>query len=173
LSRSARPFSPAGEPSTGIPGSAQILQWRYSLSPPCLGDDSSVQIKVNRVDGTADADGDTPLLWVLRDILDGTPVFRGTRVPIRSLFDYLQGGETLDEVPAAIPAGAARAGCSTARSRMPIGLDRCVCFLTSSFRWTFPWSSAVMWSIRLSLAAGPGSTSRYHLGEKFLSLTIL
>ena len=31
------------------------------------------------------------------EILDGTPVFRGTRVPIRSLFDYLEGGETLDE----------------------------------------------------------------------------
>jgi uncharacterized protein (DUF433 family) len=31
------------------------------------------------------------------DILGGTPVFHGTRVPIRSLFDYLEGGETLDE----------------------------------------------------------------------------
>jgi uncharacterized protein (DUF433 family) len=31
------------------------------------------------------------------EILGGTPVFRGTRVPIRSLFDYLEGGETLDE----------------------------------------------------------------------------
>ena len=32
-----------------------------------------------------------------RDILGGTPVFRGTRVPIQTLFDYLEGGETLDE----------------------------------------------------------------------------
>ena len=31
------------------------------------------------------------------EILGGTPVFRGTRVPLRSLFDYLEGGETLDE----------------------------------------------------------------------------
>jgi uncharacterized protein (DUF433 family) len=31
------------------------------------------------------------------DILDGTPVFLGTRVPVQSLFDYLEGGETLDE----------------------------------------------------------------------------
>ena len=31
------------------------------------------------------------------DILGGTPVFRGTRVPIRNLFDYLEGGETLDD----------------------------------------------------------------------------
>jgi uncharacterized protein (DUF433 family) len=31
------------------------------------------------------------------DILGGTPVFVGTRVPIQSLFDYLEGGETLQE----------------------------------------------------------------------------
>ena len=30
-------------------------------------------------------------------VLEGTPVFVGTRVPIQSLFDYLEGGETLDE----------------------------------------------------------------------------
>ncbi len=31
------------------------------------------------------------------EILGGTPVFVGTRVPVKSLFDYLEGGETLDE----------------------------------------------------------------------------
>ena len=31
------------------------------------------------------------------EILGGTPVFVGTRVPAKSLFDYLEGGETLDE----------------------------------------------------------------------------
>ena len=31
------------------------------------------------------------------DILGGTPVFVGTRVPVQSLFDYLEGGDTLDE----------------------------------------------------------------------------
>ncbi len=31
------------------------------------------------------------------EILGGTPVFTGTRVPVKSLFDYLEGGETLDE----------------------------------------------------------------------------
>lgn len=36
---------------------------------------------------------------VVRDahILSGTPVFAGTRVPIRNLLDYLEGGYTLDE----------------------------------------------------------------------------
>jgi uncharacterized protein (DUF433 family) len=32
-----------------------------------------------------------------RDILGGTPVFRGTRVPVQTLFDYLEGGETLED----------------------------------------------------------------------------
>ena len=31
------------------------------------------------------------------EILGGVPVFTGTRVPVRSLFDYLEGGESLDE----------------------------------------------------------------------------
>ena len=31
------------------------------------------------------------------DILGGTPVFVGTRVPVQSLFDYLEGGDTLGE----------------------------------------------------------------------------
>lgn len=31
------------------------------------------------------------------EILGGTPVFRGTRVPFQALLDYLEGGQTLDE----------------------------------------------------------------------------
>jgi uncharacterized protein (DUF433 family) len=31
------------------------------------------------------------------NILGGTPVFRGTRVPFQSLLDYLEGGHTLEE----------------------------------------------------------------------------
>lgn len=31
------------------------------------------------------------------EILGGTLVFVGTRVPVQSLFDYIEGGETLDE----------------------------------------------------------------------------
>lgn len=31
------------------------------------------------------------------EILGGTPVFVGTRVQVQSLFDYLEGGETMDE----------------------------------------------------------------------------
>lgn len=32
-----------------------------------------------------------------RDILGGTPVFHGTRVPVQALLDYLEGGQTIDE----------------------------------------------------------------------------
>jgi uncharacterized protein (DUF433 family) len=41
----------------------------------------------------------TPVNVIVKDpnILGGTPVFRGTRVPIRTLFDYLEGGETLED----------------------------------------------------------------------------
>ena len=31
------------------------------------------------------------------DVLGGTPVFRGTRVPFQALLDYLEGGQTLDD----------------------------------------------------------------------------
>jgi uncharacterized protein (DUF433 family) len=31
------------------------------------------------------------------EILGGTPVFVGTRVPLQTLFDYIEGGETLDD----------------------------------------------------------------------------
>ncbi len=31
------------------------------------------------------------------EIMGGTPVFNGTRVPIKTLFDYLEGGDTLAE----------------------------------------------------------------------------
>lgn len=31
------------------------------------------------------------------EVLGGTAVFRGTRVPFQALLDYLEGGQTLDE----------------------------------------------------------------------------
>lgn len=40
-----------------------------------------------------------PIQLIVKDpeILGGTPVFRGTRVPFQALLDYLEGGQTLDE----------------------------------------------------------------------------
>ena len=37
------------------------------------------------------------------EILGGTPVFTGTRVPIQNLVDYLEGGESIDQFLAGFP----------------------------------------------------------------------
>jgi uncharacterized protein (DUF433 family) len=36
------------------------------------------------------------IITVNPEILGNQPVFKGTRVPVESLFDYLESGETLD-----------------------------------------------------------------------------
>jgi uncharacterized protein (DUF433 family) len=38
----------------------------------------------------------TKVINIDSGILGGTPVFNGTRVPIKNLFDYLETGETID-----------------------------------------------------------------------------
>ena len=38
------------------------------------------------------------------DILGGTPVFTGTRVPVQTLIDYLEAGDRLDDFLDAFPA---------------------------------------------------------------------
>ena len=37
------------------------------------------------------------------EIMGGTPVFIGTRVPFRALIDYLEGGHSLDEFLSSFP----------------------------------------------------------------------
>jgi uncharacterized protein (DUF433 family) len=39
----------------------------------------------------------SPVFHTDPDILSGTPVFVGTRVPVRTLLDYLEAGDPLDE----------------------------------------------------------------------------
>ena len=39
----------------------------------------------------------SPLILVSPEFLSGAPVFNGTRVPIQALFDYIEGGDPLDE----------------------------------------------------------------------------
>jgi uncharacterized protein (DUF433 family) len=62
-----------------------------------------------------------PLDIIVRDldVLGGTPVFRGTRVPFQALLDYLEGGQTLDEFLDDFPTvtkGAAVAALELAKS---------------------------------------------------------
>jgi uncharacterized protein (DUF433 family) len=37
------------------------------------------------------------------EVLGGTPVFRGTRVPVQTLIDYLEAGDRLDDFLADYP----------------------------------------------------------------------
>jgi len=43
------------------------------------------------------------LIAVDPDILGGTPVFKGTRVPIKTLFEYLENDYSLDEFLVCFP----------------------------------------------------------------------
>ena len=38
-----------------------------------------------------------PVIVIDPDIMNGTPCFRGTRVPFKNLIDYLEGGHSLGE----------------------------------------------------------------------------
>ena len=38
-----------------------------------------------------------PLITSTPEILGGTPVFNGTRVPVQTLIEYLEGGQSIDE----------------------------------------------------------------------------
>jgi len=37
------------------------------------------------------------MISVSPDIMSGTPVFTGTRVPVQTLLDYLKAGESIDD----------------------------------------------------------------------------
>ncbi|MBE9139767.1 DUF433 domain-containing protein [Nodosilinea sp. LEGE 07088] len=40
---------------------------------------------------------DTAIISTSPEVMGGTPVFAGTRVPITTLFDYLKAGESVDD----------------------------------------------------------------------------
>jgi uncharacterized protein (DUF433 family) len=42
-------------------------------------------------------------IWIDPARMSGTPCFRGTRVPVQSLIDFLEGGETIDQFLALYP----------------------------------------------------------------------
>lgn len=37
------------------------------------------------------------------ELMHGAPVFRGTRVPVKTMFDYLENGESLDDFLVGFP----------------------------------------------------------------------
>ena len=44
-----------------------------------------------------------PVITRSTDVMGGTAVFYGTRVPVQTLLDYLEGGETIDDFLAGFP----------------------------------------------------------------------
>jgi len=60
------------------------------------------------------------------DILGGTPVFAGTRVPVRNLLDVLASGDTIDDFLADFP--------SVSRAQAVAAIDLAREALTSSAR---------------------------------------
>ena len=51
------------------------------------------------------------LITVDPDILGGAPVFKGTRVPVRTLFEYLENNYTLDEFLECFPSVTRQQAC--------------------------------------------------------------
>jgi uncharacterized protein (DUF433 family) len=45
----------------------------------------------------------TPVFSCDPDVMGGTPVFAGTRVPIQTLLDYLETGDSIDDFLAGFP----------------------------------------------------------------------
>lgn len=37
------------------------------------------------------------IVWINKQRMSGAPCFSGTRVPVKTLFDYVEGGEPLEE----------------------------------------------------------------------------
>lgn len=49
------------------------------------------------------------------DVLGGELVFAGTRVPVKSLFDHLEGGDSIEDFLNGFPSGAPGASDGSAR----------------------------------------------------------
>ena len=45
----------------------------------------------------------TPTVTTSGELMGGTPVFTGSRVPVQTLLDYLEAGESIDEFLAGFP----------------------------------------------------------------------
>ena len=55
------------------------------------------------MDGTIEVTMQEPVIVIDPEVMNGTPCFRGTRVPFKNLIDYLEGGHSLSEFLAQFP----------------------------------------------------------------------
>ena len=59
---------------------------------------------MNRLDGWAQVTRMTQnVVTTSPDVMSGTPVFPGTRVPVQTLLDYLEVGDTIDDFLVGFP----------------------------------------------------------------------
>jgi uncharacterized protein (DUF433 family) len=47
---------------------------------------------------------DAALITTSPEVMGGTPVFAGTRVPVQTLFEYLEAGDSIDDFLVGFPA---------------------------------------------------------------------
>lgn len=58
------------------------------------------------------------------EVMHGTPVFRSTRVPVKTLFDYLENGDSLDEFLEVFPTVSRTLAMQVLEESKEIGLSR-------------------------------------------------
>jgi uncharacterized protein (DUF433 family) len=58
------------------------------------------------------------------DVMHGTPVFRGTRVPVQTMFDYIENGDSLDEFLEGFPTISRELAVQVLEECKELGLER-------------------------------------------------
>lgn len=67
------------------------------MSPANRTPSNSVTPEALRGDLVGPGDPRFGLIWINPDRVSGAPCFYGTRVPVQTLFEYLEAGDSLDE----------------------------------------------------------------------------
>lgn len=75
-----------------------------------------------------------PISTCSPNILGGTPVFTGTRVPVQTLLDYLEGGETIDDFLKGFP--------TVKREQVIAFLEEAKARMVAAASCGFSWTSA-------------------------------
>lgn len=73
------------------------------------------------------------------EIMSGTPVFVGTRVPLYNLFDYLEAGDPLEKFLASFPS-VSRDQAVAALELAKEAVAELACSSMSRYRWSSPTS---------------------------------
>lgn len=67
------------------------------------------------------------VLTIDKEVLHGTPCFAGTRVPVQTLIDFLETGETIDDFLAVYPSIPKQHVFSFLELSRDIAIDQLVC----------------------------------------------